>query len=108
MREKISQRKKRVSPKSQRTSPYWNEGRVLKIGFLLVFVRAFARLILKGFGRLTPVVFFMFCMIFGGVTLSVLEGTTGPKGSEVVREGHRGGSQSLIENPAEKPEKTVR
>jgi hypothetical protein len=58
------------------TPPYWSEGRVLKVGFLLVFVRAFARIILKTFGLFTPVVFFMFCMVFGGVTLSVLQGTS--------------------------------
>lgn len=79
MKEKISSRKSQItpsSPKIKRNARYWDEGRVLKVGFLLVFVRAFARIILKTFGLFTPVVFFMICMIFGGVTLSVLEGTS--------------------------------
>jgi hypothetical protein len=79
MKEKISSRKSQMtpsSPKIKRNARYWDEGRVLKVGFLLVFVRAFARIILKTFGLFTPVVFFMFCMVFGGVTLSVLEGTS--------------------------------
>lgn len=73
--EKVSSSPSRLQSYSQ-TPPYWSEGRVLKVGFLLVFVRAFARIILKTFGLFTPVVFFMICMIFGGVTLSVLEGTS--------------------------------
>lgn len=79
MKEKISSRKSQITPSSpriKRNARYWDGGRVLKVGFLLVFVRAFARIILKTFGLSTPVVFFMICMIFGGVTLSVLEGTS--------------------------------
>lgn len=73
--EKVSSDSSRLQSYSQ-ASPYWSEERVLKVGFLLVFVRAFARIILKTFGLFTPVVFFMFCMVFGGVTLSVLQGTS--------------------------------
>ena len=95
MKQIISKGKKKF-PKTQRTSQttrYWDEGRVLKVGFLLVFVRAFARLILKGFSKFSPVFLFLFMIILGGGTLSLMEnfkGLEGPEGSEVVREGRRG------------------
>jgi len=86
------------SPKSKRNARYWDEGRVLKVGFLLVFVRAFARTILKGFSKFSPVVMFLFFALLGGGTLSLMEnlkGVQGPEGSEVVREGHRGAPGGL-------------
>jgi len=90
MKQVISSKK---SPKTQRTSQttrYWDEGRVLKVGFLLVFVRAFARLILKGFSKFSPVFLFLFMIVLGGGTLSLMENFKGPEGSEVIREGRRG------------------
>ena len=90
---KESPRRVSETPKTQRTSQttrYWDEGRVLKVGFLLVFVRAFARLILKGFSKFSPVFLFLFMIILGGGTLSLMENFKGPEGSEVVREGRRG------------------
>ena len=95
---KKSPRRVSETPKTQRTSQttrYWDEGRVLKVGFLLVFVRAFARLILKGFSKFSPVFLFLFMIVLGGGTLSLMEnfkGLQGPEGSEVVREGRRGDS----------------
>jgi len=92
MKQVISSKK---FPKTQRTSQttrYWDEGRVLKVGFLLVFVRAFARLILKGFSKFSPVFLFLFMIILGGGTLSIMENfrgvpevPRGPTGSEVQR-----------------------
>ena len=61
------------SPKTSGNQRYWDEGRVLKVGFLLVFVRAFARLLLKGLGTFTPVVAFLFFIILGGLATSTLE-----------------------------------
>jgi len=93
MKQIISKGKKKKSPKTQRTSQttrYWDEGRVLKVGFLLVFVRAFARFILKGFSKFSPVFLFLFMIVLGGGTLSLMENFKGPEGSEVVREGRRG------------------
>ena len=94
MKQIISKGKKK-SPKTQRTSQttrYWDEGRVLKVGFLLVFVRAFARLILKGFSKFSPVFLFLFMIVLGGGTLSLMENFKGvpevpggPTGSEVQR-----------------------
>ena len=84
MKQVISSRKspRRVSetPKTQRTSQttrYWDEGRVLKVGFLLVFVRYFARLILKGFSKFSPVFLFLFMIVLGGGTLSLMENFKG-------------------------------
>ena len=93
MKEVISSRKLQKTPRSPRSSGsqrYWDEGRVLKVGFLLVFVRAFARTILKGFSKFSPVVMFLFFALLGGGTLSLMENFKGPEGSEVVREGRRG------------------
>ena len=76
MKEIVSSRKSQKtprSPKTKRNARYWDEGRVLKVGFLLVFVRAFARLLLKGLGKFTPVVAFLFFIILGGLTTSTLE-----------------------------------
>ena len=76
MKEKISSRKSQItpsSPKIKRNARYWDEGRVLKVGFLLVFVRAFARIILKTFGLFTPVVSFLIMIILGGALLSAVE-----------------------------------
>ena len=95
MKQVISSRKSQKtpsSPKSKRNARYWDEGRVLKVGFLLVFVRAFARTILKGFSKFSPVVMFLFFALLGGGTLSLMENFKGPEGSEVVREGRRGDS----------------
>jgi len=92
MKQIISKGKKKF-PKTQRTSQttrYWDEGRVLKVGFLLVFVRYFARLILKGFSKFSPVFLFLFMIVLGGGTLSLMENFKGPEGSEVIREGRRG------------------
>jgi len=89
MKEVISSRKLQKTPRSPRSSGsqrYWDEGRVLKVGFLLVFVRAFARTILKGFSKFSPVVMFLFFALLGGGTLSLMENFKGPEGSEVVRE----------------------
>ena len=79
------------SPKTSANQRYWDEGRVLKVGFLLVFVRAFARLLLKGLGTFTPVVAFLFFIIMGGLATSTLEtlqrgsgGTQTPQ-TEVLR-----------------------
>ena len=86
------------SPKTSANQRYWDEGRVLKVGFLLVFVRAFARTILKGFSKFSPVVMFLFFALLGGGTLSLMEnlkGVQGPEGSEVVREGRRGAPGGL-------------
>ena len=93
MKQVISSKKSQKtpsSPKSKRNARYWDEGRVLKVGFLLVFVRAFARTILKGFSKFSPVVMFLFFALLGGGTLSLMENFKGPEGSEVVREGRRG------------------
>ena len=93
MKQVISSRKLQKTPSSPKTSGnqrYWDEGRVLKVGFLLVFVRAFARTILKGFSKFSPVVMFLFFALLGGGTLSLMENFKGPEGSEVVREGRRG------------------
>ena len=93
MKQVISSKKSQKTPSSPKTSAnqrYWDEGRVLKVGFLLVFVRAFARTILKGFSKFSPVVMFLFFALLGGGTLSLMENFKGPEGSEVVREGHRG------------------
>ena len=82
MKQIISKGKKK-SPKTQRTSQttrYWDEGRVLKVGFLLVFVRAFARFILKGFSKFSPVFLFLFMIILGGGTLSLWKTSRDPKG----------------------------
>ena len=99
MKQVISSKKspRRVSetPKTQRTSQttrYWDEGRVLKVGFLLVFVRAFARLILKGFSKFSPVFLFLFMIVLGGGTLSLMENFKGVGVPEMVREGRRGDS----------------
>ena len=76
MKQVISSRKLQKTPSSPKTSGnqrYWDEGRVLKVGFLLVFVRAFARLLLKGLGTFTPVVAFLFFIIIGGLATSTLE-----------------------------------
>ena len=92
MKQVISSKK---SPKTQRTSQttrYWDEGRVLKVGFLLVFVRAFARLILKGFSKFSPVFLFLFMIILGGGTLSLMENFKGVGVPEVIREGRQGDS----------------
>ena len=70
--EKVSSSSSRLQSYSQ-TSRYWDEGRVLKVGFLLVFVRAFARIILKTFGLFTPVVSFLIMIILGGALLSTVE-----------------------------------
>ena len=80
---KNNQKESVMSPSSPKTSGksqtersvqrYWDEGRVLKVGFLLVFVRAFARLLLKGLGTFTPVVAFLFFIILGGLATSTLE-----------------------------------
>ena len=70
--EKVSSASSRLQSYSQ-TSRYWDEGRVLKVGFLLVFVRAFARIILKTFGLFTPVVSFLIMIILGGALLSAVE-----------------------------------
>ena len=67
MKEKLSK-----SQSYSQTSRYWDEGRVLKVGFLLVFVRAFARIILKTFGLFTPVVSFLIMIILGGALLSAV------------------------------------
>ena len=79
------------SPKTSANQRYWDEGRVLKVGFLLVFVRSFARLLLKGLGTFTPVVAFLFLIILGGLATSTLEtlqrgsgGTQTPQ-TEVLR-----------------------
>ena len=100
MKQVISSKKSQKTPSSPKTSGksqtersvqrYWDEGRVLKVGFLLVFVRAFARLILKGFSKFSPVFLFLFMIVLGGGTLSLMENFKGPEGSEVVREGRRG------------------
>ena len=95
MKQVISSKKSQKTPSSPKTSGnqrYWDEGRVLKVGFLLVFVRAFARLILKGFSKFSPVFLFLFMIVLGGGTLSLMKnfkGLEGPEGSEVVREGRR-------------------
>ena len=68
MKEKLSK-----SQSYSQTSRYWDEGRVLKVGFLLVFVRAFARIILKTFGLFTPVVSFLIMIILGGALLSAVK-----------------------------------
>ena len=76
MKQVISSKKLQKTPSSPKTSGnqrYWDEGRVLKVGFLLVFVRAFARLLLKGLGTFTPVVAFLFFIILGGLATSTLE-----------------------------------
>jgi len=83
MKQVISSRKSQKTPSSPKTSGksqtersvqrYWDEGRVLKVGFLLVFVRAFARLLLRGLGTFTPVVAFLFFIIIGGLATSTLE-----------------------------------
>ena len=83
MKEKISSRKSQMtpsSPKIKRNARYWDEGRVLKVGFLLVFVRAFARLILKGFSKFSPVFLFLFMIVLGGGTLSLMENFKGVEG----------------------------
>jgi len=95
MKQVISSRKSQKTPSSPKTSDnqrYWDEGRVLKVGFLLVFVRAFARLILKGFSKFSPVFLFLFMIVLGGGTLSLMENFKGvpevpggPTGSEVQR-----------------------
>ena len=93
MKQVISSKKSQKTPSSPKTSGnqrYWDEGRVLKVGFLLVFVRAFARLILKGFSKFSPVFLFLFMIVLGGGTLSLMENFKGPEGSEVIREGRRG------------------
>ena len=95
MKQVISSKKSQKTPSSPKTSGnqrYWDEGRVLKVGFLLVFVRAFARLILKGFSKFSPVFLFLFMIVLGGGTLSLMENFKGPEGSEMVREGRRGDS----------------
>jgi len=82
MKQIISKGKKKF-PKTQRTSQttrYWDEGRVLKVGFLLVFVRAFARFILKGFSKFSPVFLFLFMIVLGGGTLSLMENFKGVEG----------------------------
>ena len=99
MKQIISKGKKK-SPKTQRTSQttrYWDEGRVLKVGFLLVFVRAFARFILKGFSKFSPVFLFLFMIILGGGTLSLMENFKGVGVPEMVREGRRGDSGGVSE-----------
>ena len=95
MKQVISSRKSQKTPSSPKTSGnqrYWDEGRVLKVGFLLVFVRAFARTILKGFSKFSPVVMFLFFALLGGGTLSLMENFKGhqgvpggPTGSEAQR-----------------------
>ena len=90
---KESPRRVSETPKTQRTSQttrYWDEGRVLKVGFLLVFVRAFARFIIKGFSKFSPVFLFLFMIVLGGGTLSLMENFKGVGVPEVVREGRRG------------------
>ena len=80
MKQVISSKKSQKtpsSPKSKRNARYWDEGRVLKVGFLLVFVRAFARTILKGFSKFSPVVMFLFFALLGGGTLSLMENFKG-------------------------------
>ena len=92
MKQVISSKKSQKTPSSPKTSGnqrYWDEGRVLKVGFLLVFVRAFARLILKGFSKFSPVFLFLFMIVLGGGTLSLMENFKGPEGSEVIREGRQ-------------------
>ena len=84
MKEVVSSRKSQKvpsSPKTKRNARYWDEGRVLKVGFLLVFVRAFARSILKGFSKFSPVVAFVFFIVLGGGTLSLMESLRGPGGA---------------------------
>ena len=93
MKQVISSKKSQKTPSSPKTSGnqrYWDEGRVLKVGFLLVFVRAFARLILKGFSKFSPVFLFLFMIILGGGTLSLMENFKGVGVPEMVREGRRG------------------
>ena len=87
MKQVISSRKSQKTPSSPKTSGksqtersvqrYWDEGRVLKVGFLLVFVRAFARFILKGFSKFSPVFLFLFMIVLGGGTLSLMENLKG-------------------------------
>ena len=96
MKEVISSRKMQKSPsspKTKRNARYWDEGRVLKVGFLLVFVRAFARSILKGFSKFSPVVMFTLFVVLGGVSVSVLEGLQ-PAGSEAQRGAFQGQVES--------------
>ena len=93
MKQVISSRKSQKTPSSPKTSGnqrYWDEGRVLKVGFLLVFVRAFARLILKGFSKFSPVFLFLFMIVLGGGTLSLMENFKGVGVPEVIRKGRRG------------------
>ena len=84
MKQVISSKKLQKTPSSPKTSGnqrYWDEGRVLKVGFLLVFVRAFARLLLRGLGTVTPVVMFLFFALLGGGTLSLMENLKGVGGA---------------------------
>ena len=102
MKQVISSKKSQKTPSSPKTSDnqrYWDEGRVLKVGFLLVFVRYFAKLILKGFSKFSPVFLFLFMIVLGGGTLSLMENFKGPEGSEVVREGRQGDSGGVSEVP---------